>query len=547
MFRLIVCLLISTCSLSLFAQGNCIKGDCRNGYGEYLFADGARYVGDFSRGRIHGRGILYYTDSTKYIGNWVDQHQHGRGRMVFPDGSIYFGNFQLSKFHGAGKFTFANGNVLEAVWQNGVSGGEGKFMFANGDYYEGGIRDNKLEGMGLMQYANGDQYLGEWQNNMREGRGKIIFENGTEVEGSWDADQYRANWTDLGYTGNRDLLLSCNQGCPDGEGKYVYPDGTVFFGRVAGGLPAGEGTVIFNNGNIFQGEYRQHRAHGLGLMTYADGQIAGGIWREGRLYRRLYQAQGRPARPIDVDENPEVKVWAVIVGAARYLHMPTLNYTDNDAFHLFAFLKSPEGGALPDEQIRLLIDEDATHRNIIMSMREVYLRADENDVVLFYFSGHGLRGSFLPVDYDGFDNKLEHYEIRDALVATRARHKLIIADACHSGSLTAPLQARPGGIGEALQRYYDALNDANPGTALLLSSKGEEYSLEDGGLRSGVFSHYLIRGMKGEADINSDMLISIEELFQFVHREVRRYTGNIQTPTLSGDYDATMPVAVIRN
>ncbi|MEL7377855.1 MAG: caspase family protein, partial [Bacteroidota bacterium] len=190
---------------------------------------------------------------------------------------------------------------------------------------------------------------------------------------------------------------------------------------------------------------------------------------------------------------------------------------------------------------------DATHRNIIMSMREVYLRADENDVVLFYFSGHGLRGSFLPVDYDGFDNKLEHYEIRDALVATRAKHKLIIADACHSGSLTAPLQARPGGIGEALQRYYDALNDANPGTALLLSSKGEEYSLEDGGLRSGVFSHYLIRGMKGEADINNDLLISVEELFQFVHREVRRYTGNIQTPTLSGDYDATMPIAVVRN
>ncbi|MEM6398234.1 MAG: caspase family protein [Bacteroidota bacterium] len=547
MNRLLFCLLFLFPATFLSAQGTCIKGNCQNGYGTYLFADGAKYIGDFKRGKLHGRGILYYTDSTKYMGNWIDQHQHGRGRMVFPDGSIYFGGFRLSKYHGEGTFTFANGNELEGIWQNGISGGEGIFKFANGDYYKGEIYDNKLEGMGLMQYANGDQYLGEWHNNMREGRGKIIFEDGTELEGVWNEDQYRANWNNIGFTGNRDLLLSCNQGCPDGEGKYAYPDGTVYFGKIAGGLPAGDGTVVYTNGNIFQGEFKQHRPEGIGLMTYADGQITGGVWKEGRLYRRLYQAQGRPANVIAVDEDPEVKVWAVIVGAARYLHMPALNYTDNDAFHLFAFLKSPEGGALPDEQIRLLIDEDATHRNIIMSMREVYLRADENDVVLFYFSGHGLRGSFLPVDYDGFDHKLEHHEIRDALVATRAKHKLIIADACHSGSLTAPLQARPGGIGEALQRYYDALNDANPGTALLLSSKGEEYSLEDGGLRSGVFSHYLIKGMKGEADVNRDQLISVQELFQFVHREVRKYTGNIQTPTLSGDYDETMPVAVVRD
>lgn len=533
-------------SLSLSAQGTCTDGNCQNGYGEYRFADGARYVGDFRRGQLHGRGILYYTDGSKYIGNWREQQQQGRGRLVRADGTEYFGMFHQSQFHGPGKLTFANGNVLEATWENGRSAGEGTFTFANGDYYSGEILNDRLEGHGTMQFVNGDQYVGEWSNNVRSGRGRMSFEDGSSIEGQWDEDQFRGNWSQLGYTGNREGLASCNNGCPDGKGRYVYPDGTAFFGQIAGGFPAGNGTVVYTNGNIYSGEYRQHRPHGLGLMHYADGQLAGGVWQEGRLYRRLYQAQGRPAQPVTVDTDPEVKVWAVIVGAARYLHMPTLNYTDNDAFHLFAFLKSPEGGALPDDQIRLLIDEDATHRNIIMAMRDIYLRADENDVVLFYFSGHGLRGSFLPVDYDGFQNRLEHYEIRDALVATRARHKLIIADACHSGSLNAPQNARAGGIGEAIQRYYDALNEANPGTALLLSSKGEEYSLEDGGLRSGVFSHFLIRGMKGEADSNTDQLVSVEELFQYVHREVRRYTGNIQTPTLSGDYDPIMPIAVLR-
>ena len=181
-------------------------------------------------------------------------------------------------------------------------------------------------------------------------------------------------------------------------------------------------------------------------------------------------------------------------------------------------------------------------------MQEVFQRADENDVVLFYFSGHGLPGAFLPVDYDGVRNRLEHHQLRDALLASRARHKLVIADACHSGSLGGrdEFAAKAGGAGDALNAYYDGLARARASTALLLSSKGEEISMEDGGLRSGIFSHYLIRGMKGEADQNADRLVSIAELFGFVHRGVRQYTGNIQTPTLTGVYDAAMPVAVIR-
>jgi len=190
-----------------------------------------------------------------------------------------------------------------------------------------------------------------------------------------------------------------------------------------------------------------------------------------------------------------------------------------------------------------------------MAMNEVYRRADANDVILFYFSGHGLPGAFLPVDYDGYANRLEHYQLRDALLQSRAKHKLVIADACHSGSLggrdelgdAVAARSVGGGADAALNAYYSALNNAQASTALLLSSKGEEISLEDGGLRSGIFSHYLIRGMQGEADSNGDKLVSIQELFNFVHREVRRYTGNIQTPTLTGTFDELMPVSVIRS
>jgi uncharacterized caspase-like protein len=146
------------------------------------------------------------------------------------------------------------------------------------------------------------------------------------------------------------------------------------------------------------------------------------------------------------------------------------------------------------------------------------------------------------VDYDGYNNRLFHNEIRQVLERSRARHKLVLADACHSGSLL----AMKGSGAAALKQLYDAFENSAGGLALLLSSKSEEYSLEDSGLRSGIFSHYLIRGLKGEADADRDKIVTITELYNFVFAEVRRYTGGVQTPTLTGKFDKDMPVAVRR-
>jgi uncharacterized caspase-like protein len=80
-----------------------------------------------------------------------------------------------------------------------------------------------------------------------------------------------------------------------------------------------------------------------------------------------------------------------------------------------------------------------------------------------------------------------------------------------------------------------------------MSSKGDETSLESAGLRQGVFSHFLIRGLKGEADKNKDKVISVREIFDFVYSNVRAYTGNRQSPVLKGAFDPTMPVGVTRD
>src|SRR5690606_29277126 len=126
-------------------------------------------------------------------------------------------------------------------------------------------------------------------------------------------------------------------------------------------------------------------------------------------------------------------------------------------YRMFAFLKSPEGGALTDEQIKVLIDEEATKQNIENTMREVYSKAGPNDLIMLYFSGHGLKGSFLPIDYDGYNNKLPHEEVNKILNESQAKYKLCIADACHSGSL---LAMKSGEISNALESYYKSLAQA---------------------------------------------------------------------------------------
>ena len=535
---------IFTLQTSLSAQIDCIKGDCKNGYGTCIFPSGSKYVGDFKKGKIHGKGIFYFSDGNKYIGHWVEQYREGEGRMIFVSGDEYRGQFKRNKFHGFGIMKYANGNVYEGPWENNHQQGYGVFSYANGDRFEGNFLEGQCEGEGTMTYSDGSRYVGQWSKNRRHGDGSLHFEDGEEVKGRWDQGEYIADWGTLAYDGDTNLLRNCNLvHCQNGQGKFRYKDGSRYLGEFNNGSPEGMGTIYYTAGDRYEGGWKQHAPHGKGVMYYKTGRVIGAVWDFGKPIKKLFERQENVIdTPVSVDHDEEIKIWAVVIGAARYSHMPVLRYTDDDAYQLYAFLKSPEGGALPDHQVQLLIDEEATYNNILTAMRSVFLRADENDVVLFYFSGHGLQGAFLPVDFDGYNHRLEHEEIKSLLKASRAKHKLVLADACHSGSILA--QKAP--INAALKKYYQAFEDAEGGTALLMSSRGEEYSLEDKGLRSGIFSHFLIKGLKGEADFDRDQLISIEELFNFVHENVRKYTGSIQTPTLTGTFDRAMPVAVIR-
>ena len=95
------------------------------------------------------------------------------------------------------------------------------------------------------------------------------------------------------------------------------------------------------------------------------------------------------------------KVYALIVGISDYEGegVDDLKYCDDDAYRIYAHLKSIKGGAVPAEQICILVDEDATRDNFLNSLESISKKASSRDILIVYFAGHGIEGAFIPYDY----------------------------------------------------------------------------------------------------------------------------------------------------
>ena len=550
------CLLALCLGHPLIAQ--CVWGDCNNGKGIYNYPSGAVYTGHFKEGQIDGVGTCEYSDGSKYQGEWQHRRPHGRGTKTFADGSQWTGRWRKgSPINEAGQVIqdlTAKGDGL-SVQRGCIAGdcddGSGTYAYPDGSTYVGNFREAQPHGKGEFTAADGERYRGQFAQGYRHGRGEVVRTDQTRVVGEWRRGEYMGNpQQNYGKAG-------CRSGnCENGSGIYIFKGGSAkYTGKFQGGRPHGQGLIRYTNGEGYKGEWANGLPNGEGTMIKNNNTEIRGYWKDGSYMGPVEDVIPAEAREKDsrnmvaelrrAREAKDMKVWAVLVGVASYNHMPVLRYTDDDAYRMYAFLKSPEGGAVPDEQIAVLIDEDATLNKITLTMEEVFNQAGPNDLVLLYFSGHGLAGSFLPIDFDGYRNKLEHREITRLLDQSKARYKLCIADACHSGSL-AQVSSKSGAVNGVIDNYYTSLMDAEAGTALILSSKSEETSLESSGLRQGVFSHFLIRGLKGEADINGNKIVTVQELFDFLNGNVRSYTGRKQSPQIRGDYDKDMTVSVVR-
>ena len=449
--------------------------------------------------------------------------------MLNGEGRIYYDGHLVNAGY------WENGSLVRTVnserycYSGNCENGFGILVLEDGRKLIGEFEDGEVKSHVICYYPNGDKYIGQWKFQTRNGHGLL----------KTDCQDQDGVWIDGSFVGVTKGVPDegCVSGnCKNGEGRFIYSNKTVYDGHFADGLADGYGVCYYSDGDIYSGQWKKHKSHGQGTMYYSTGQVVKGFWLDGTYIRNEESKEEKT-------QGSEGKVYAVLVGIARYDHMRSLKYTDDDAYRLNAFLRSPEGGALPDEQIEVLIDEAASRSEILSRLEAVAAKATKNDVIIFYFSGQGLEGSFLPTDYDGGSYVVKHQTIKDILESSDAKAKIVIADACHSGSF---LAARSGSYEAIVNTYYSAFKESKGGFALMLSSKGEENSIESNGLRQGIFSHYLIKGLTGAANMNGDEIVTIDELFFYVYNNVRYYTNKSQTPIIIGEFDRNMPLGVIR-
>jgi hypothetical protein len=519
----------------------CISGNCYDGLGVFIFGNGAIYTGTFDRGEINGQGICHYPDGSKYEGEWENALPHGSGKMTSPGGQEESGQWyrgQLVRTSSSGHSTsFAMPARQTGCLSGNCTEGRGVKSYQDGSRYEGTFKDHQPHGEGIFRYPNGDKYEGHFRQGMPHGKGTMHYADGQIQQG---------HWIDGEFVGRQaQARKGCIDGdCENGSGTYIFSDGNKYVGHFQSGLPHGKGTVFYQDGRRYEGEMANGYLNGYGTLFTKNKRQISGYWKDG-VYQPERQVQSPPTAPDQEDEPeaPDLQVWAVIIGVADYDHMRVLRYPDDDAYRMYAFLKSPEGGALDDDHIKILVDEEATLSNIKRVTGDVFAKAGPNDLIMLYFSGHGVPGAFLPADFmGGTRNQLLHEDLMAILRRSQAKHKLFLADACHSGSMLTARGGRPRE--EKNQAFFKKLYATAPSTAFIVSSKSNEISVESSGLRQGVFSHFLIRGLKGEADANRDRYVDVTELYRYVRYNVREYTGNKQSPLIEGQYDPNMPVSV---
>ena len=251
------------------------------------------------------------------------------------------------------------------------------------------------------------------------------------------------------------------------------------------------------------------------------------------------------------------KIYALVIGISEYKDddFTDLKFAHRDAELFAEYLYSPAGGSVPKSQVKLLVNEQATVSNIYLAKRWLETEAKKNDLVYFYFAGHGdVEGSIYKLGYLlAFDTPFGNYlnnaiRIEDfnimanTLSVEKNANVILITDACRSGKLAGSDNRGKTLIGEQL-------NKVEKNEIRMASCEADQDSEENEvwGNGRGAFSYFLLNGLKGLADDGEkDGVITLQELSAYLAKkvpdEVSKITQKDQNPVSLGKPNKLMAI-----
>lgn len=228
---------------------------------------------------------------------------------------------------------------------------------------------------------------------------------------------------------------------------------------------------------------------------------------------------------LEADHNLKkvaTKRFALVVGAnnggpGRVI----LRYAVSDAKAMKKLLEEM-GGINPEDSIlleepdrRAFFSQIHRLREIINEAKSEYRRVE----VIFYYSGHSDEENILLGE-----EKLSYKEYRKAINSMNADVRIAILDSCAPGGFT-----RVKGGKKKSPFLMDTAYDMK-GYAFMASSSSTEASQESDQLKASFFTHNLLSGLRGAADMTSDGRITFNEAYQYAFNATLSHTEN----TMSG-------------
>ena len=400
-------------------------------------------------------------------------------------------------------FLLLNVIFLDAFHSQCISGncenGNGVKVYPDSSRFEG-VFENSQRKEGQYVYASGDRYVGSFQKNLRHGYGEYHYKGGQIFKGIYEND----------------------------EKRY--------------------GIFKYKNGDEYTGTFSNNKPDGFGAMRLANGQTIEGLWVDGKPDWKVQtdslsfgstslDTTSRYAVEYTSSKATRPRMYAVVVGIADYQGTSSdLRYSDDDARIFYNHLNSAFPKELASGGATLLLDAKATKSAIVSALNNMFSKATENDYIIFFFSGHGGKGTFVP--YDLTTSSLTHQEVKQMFSSSSAKYRLCIADACFSGSV--------GGNTSSTNNYEAAQDLRDARLAVLLSSNKEQTSMELGNLGQGLFSYWLMNGMRGAADLNKDKYVTAGELFVYTRNAVVKQSGGSQSPVVIGQNLEKIPLCRLK-
>jgi uncharacterized caspase-like protein len=237
-------------------------------------------------------------------------------------------------------------------------------------------------------------------------------------------------------------------------------------------------------------------------------------------------------KPVRPDQTPEefretTKV-AFLVGISVYppeSHLTPLKYAAQDASDLNGVL------SVLGYKTIVVADKDATKRYVLNKIDELKKEIKEpgKATVIFAFSGHGAEPKGLQDPYlatwgvtaETMDEGLSLSELKSHILDLHPKRVMMFIDACRN-------EIKKSGPEVKLPPQF-----ANSeGLKIFLATKPGQYSFEKDGLKNGVFTHYIVKGINGEAEKNG--LVTFDALRDYVTDQVKKEQPG-QTPYAGGD------------